>query len=216
MNSSARKLTLFGGVALAVLIIDQITKFQVRTTPELHNYTVIEGWLAFNFTKNPGMALGIHWAETWVISLIAIAAMFIILAYVWKTLKPAGTGYLICMGMIVGGALGNITDRLFQARIGGYGSFLDGHVVDFIHFKLNVGGFDVFPYIFNVADSAISVAIVTLIVFHRKLLPEYTAREQEQDAPQEPVISGGEQDEVGRPDHDPEEKPDVSPDRDAH
>ncbi len=176
MNSYGKKLTVFGGVALAVLILDQLTKYWVRTTPELHHYTLIEGWLAFNLTRNPGMAMGIHWADTWIISLVAIAASIVILVYVWKTYKPANTGYMICMGLIIGGALGNITDRIFQARIGGYGGVLDGHVIDFIHFKLSIGGFDVFPYIFNVADSAITVAIVTLIIFYKKLLPEYTDR----------------------------------------
>ncbi len=176
MTQKRKKIALFGGVALTILVLDQITKYWVRTTPELHQYTLIEGWLAFNFTKNPGMAMGIHWADTWIISMIAIIATVVILVYVWKTLHQATIGYMICMGLIIGGALGNITDRLFMARVGGYGGILDGHVVDFIHFKLSIGGFDVFPYIFNVADSAISVAIVVLILFFKKLLPEYADR----------------------------------------
>lgn len=174
MDQNQKKLTVFGGVAMAVLLLDQLTKTWIRTTPELHRFTIIEGWLAFNFTQNPGMAMGISLADTWVISLIAIFATAVILVYVWKTMKPARMGYMVCMGLIVGGALGNISDRLFMARVGGYGGVLDGHVVDFIHFKLNIGGYDVFPYIFNVADSAISVAIVTLIVFYKKLMPEYS------------------------------------------
>ncbi len=180
MNREKKKLAVFGVVVLGVLILDQLTKYWIRTTPELHQYTLIEGWLAFNFTKNPGMALGIHWAETWVISLIAIFATAIIMIYVWKTMKPANMGYMACMGLIVGGALGNITDRLFMARMGDYGGFLDGHVVDFIHIKLSIRGFDVFPYIFNVADIAITVAIITLIVFYKKLIPEQmTCRQNE-------------------------------------
>lgn len=172
MNDSGRKLTLFGVAAITVLLLDQVTKYWIRTTPELHRYTIIEGWLGFNYTKNPGMALGIHWADTWVISTIAIIATMIILVYLWKTMANANSGYMICMGLIIGGALGNIADRIFMARVGGYGGVLDGHVVDFIHFKLEIGDFAVFPYIFNVADSAISVAIVTLILFYKKLMPE--------------------------------------------
>ena len=186
MNPVGKKLSVFGGAALIVLILDQLTKYWIRTSPELHQYTLIEGWLAFNFTKNPGMAMGIDWADTWVISLIAIAATIVILVYVWKTMKPAGTGYMVCMGMIIGGALGNIADRIFMARVGGYGGVLDGHVVDFIHFKLEIGNFAVFPYIFNVADSAITVAIVTLIVFYKKLIPEY----QTGASPKENPVSG--------------------------
>ncbi len=183
MKSYRTKLGVLGGVALGVLILDQVSKYWVRTTPELHRYTLIEDWLALNYTKNPGMAMGIHWADTWIISLIAILATAIIAVYIWKTLRPANTGYLVCMGLIIGGALGNITDRFLQAGIGGYGGILDGHVVDFIHFKLNVAGVDVFPYIFNVADSAITVSIVVLIMFHKKLLPEYTRKQHEQVEP---------------------------------
>lgn len=175
---------MFGGVVLTLLILDQITKYWIRTSPELRHYTLIEGWLSINYTENPGMAMGIHWAETWIISLIAIGATLIILFYIWKTLRAGTTGYMICMGLIVGGALGNISDRLFMARVGGYGSYLDGHVVDFIHFELSLGGFDVFPYIFNVADSAISVAIVTLIIFFKKLLPEYSGGTAENESSQ--------------------------------
>ena len=178
---------MFGVTALAVLLLDQLSKYWIRTTPELHDYTLIQGWLAFNFTKNPGMALGIHWADTWVISLVAIAATVIILIYVWKTMKPANLGYMACMGLIVGGALGNITDRIFMARVGGYGGVLDGHVVDFIHFKLSIGDFDVFPYIFNVADMAISVSIITLILFYKKLMPEF-AGDKPDDNDQETVV----------------------------
>jgi signal peptidase II len=174
LNQARKKLTVFGVAVLIVLLLDQLSKYWIRTTPDLHNYTIIEGWFAFTYTKNPGMALGIHWADTWVISLIAIFATMVILVYVYKTMKTANLGYMACMGLIVGGALGNITDRFFMAIVGGYGGMLDGHVVDFLHFKLRIGDFDVFPYIFNVADSAITVAIITLIVFYKKLMPEYT------------------------------------------
>ncbi|MEX0681400.1 MAG: signal peptidase II [Balneolales bacterium] len=174
MDNKRKKITVFGVVAVVVLLLDQLTKYWIRTSPEFHYHTLVEGWLAINFTKNPGMAMGIHWADTWIISLIAITATGVILLYVWKTLNFAHMGYMVCMGLIVGGALGNITDRIFMARIGGYGGVLDGHVIDFIHFNLQVGDFDVFPYIFNLADSAISVAILTLIVFYKKLMPEYS------------------------------------------
>jgi len=57
-----------------------------------------------------------------------------------------------------------------MARVGGYGGMLDGHVIDFIHFTLEINGFPVFPYIFNVADIAISTSIIALIVFNKSIL----------------------------------------------
>ena len=76
------------------------------------------------------------------------------------------------MGLVLGGALGNITDRLIMGYIEGYGGLLDGHVVDFIYFSLRINDWTVFPYIFNVADIAISVSIITLLIFGKYLLPE--------------------------------------------
>ncbi|MDZ7683437.1 MAG: signal peptidase II [Fodinibius sp.] len=76
------------------------------------------------------------------------------------------------MGLVLGGAVGNIIDRLFMGYIGSYGGVLEGHVVDFIHFNLTINGYPVFPYIFNVADMAISTAIIAMLLFHKRILPE--------------------------------------------
>lgn len=171
MSEKAKKLLVFSIPALFVLIVDQITKHIIRTTPEYHRVDLIEGWLAFNFTKNPGMAMGMDWLSTPVISVIAITATIGIISYIIYTLNRANFGYLVCMGLIIGGALGNIYDRLFMAVIGGYGGVLEGHVVDFIHFYLRIGDTPVFPYIFNVADIAITTSIIVMILFHKKIMP---------------------------------------------
>ncbi len=171
MSTKTKKLTILFLPALVVLVLDQITKYLVRTNPELHRLDIIDGWLAFNFTKNPGMALGMDWLSTPAISIVAIIATIGILTYILFTLKRANYAYLVCMGLIIGGALGNITDRIFMAIAGGYGGVLDGHVVDFIHFNLTIGDWAVFPYIFNVADIAISTSIIVLLVFHKKIMP---------------------------------------------
>lgn len=114
------------------------------------------------------MALGIDVLSTPVISVIAILAVTGILIYILKNIQEAKTGYLICMGLIIGGAFGNISDRIFMGIIGDYGGILHGHVVDFIYFSLKIGDWTVFPYIFNVADVAISCSIILLIVFNKK------------------------------------------------
>lgn len=171
MSQKGKKLATLFTPILFVLILDQVSKYLVRTTPELQRLDIIEGWLAFNFTKNPGMALGMDWLSTPVISSIAIVATIGILFYVLFNLGQATYAYLVCMGLILGGALGNIMDRIFMGIIGGYGGVLDGHVVDFIHFNLEIGETPVFPYIFNVADVAISTSIIILLLFHKKIMP---------------------------------------------
>lgn len=171
MSEKGKKLATLSVPIILVLILDQVSKYMVRTSPDLQRMDIIEGWLAFNFTKNPGMALGMDWLSTPVISTIAIIATIGILVYVLFNLAEATYAYLVCMGLILGGALGNIMDRIFMGIIGGYGGVLDGHVVDFIHFNLTIAETPVFPYIFNVADIAISTSIIILILFHNKIMP---------------------------------------------
>lgn len=171
-------LALFVPAAL-VVVIDQLTKWIIRTSPELHRLDIIDGWLSFYYTQNSGMAMGIDLLSTPVISSISILATIGILIYLLYSMEKAGIGYLIFMGLIIGGALGNISDRIFMGIIEGYGGVLHGHVVDFIHFNLEIKGTPVFPYIFNVADIAISVSIVTLLIFSKKLFPHEEVHEEE-------------------------------------
>ncbi len=167
-----KKLLALAIPAVVVVVLDQITKYIIRTTPELQNKILIDGWLQFYYTKNPGMAMGIDWLPTPVISAIAIIATIGIFVYLLRSLSEAGIGYLIFMGIILGGALGNISDRIFMGYVYGNGGVLEGHVVDFIYFSLQIKGWTVFPYIFNVADIGISVSIISLLVFGKKLLPQ--------------------------------------------
>ena len=117
------------------------------------------------------MALGMDWLSTQTISIVAIVATIGIFTYIFLTLKRANLAYLACMGLILGGALGNIADRIFMGVLGGYGGVLEGHVVDFIHFTLTIGDTPVFPYIFNIADVAISTSIIIMLIFHRSIMP---------------------------------------------
>ncbi len=121
--------------------------------------------------------MGIDWLPTIVVSSVAILAVTGILIYLLRSIETAKRGYLILMGMILGGAFGNITDRIFMGYVEGNGGILEGHVVDFIYFSLQINDWTVFPYIFNVADIGISVSIISLFVFSKKLMPE-TAKEE--------------------------------------
>lgn len=173
-----RKILILGIPALLVVALDQWSKHWIRMSPSFQNWDIIPGWLSFHYTLNPGMALGIDWLSTPVISVISIIATFGILGYVIYSIPKARMGYLFCMGLVIGGAFGNIIDRLIMGKVGGYGGILEGHVIDFIHFTATIQGYPVFPYIFNVADIAISVAIISLLIFHRQVLPEGVDEEE--------------------------------------
>lgn len=166
-----RKLAALLVPIFVVTLLDQWTKYLVRTTPSMQDWTIIPGWLSFHYTQNPGMALGLDWLQTPVISMVSIVATIGIFIYVVRLLHTANVPFLIFMGLVIGGALGNIIDRLIMGYIERTGGLLDGHVVDFIHFTLNIGGYPVFPYIFNVADMAISTSLVVLILFNKYILP---------------------------------------------
>ena len=174
--------------AAIVLILDQITKYIIRTSPELHNKILIDGWLRLYYTQNPGMAMGIDWLPTIVVSSVAILAVTGILVYLLRSMETASIGYLIFMGLIVGGAFGNISDRIFMGYVEGNGGILEGHVVDFIYFSLKIKDWTVFPYIFNVADIGISVSIISLLIFSKKLLPA----SQKEESAAEIEVSGEE------------------------
>ena len=181
MTLRQKKLLALISPAIIVLIIDQISKYLVRSNPSLHNYTIIDGWLRFNYTQNPGMALGMDWLSTPSISVVAILATILIFLYIFKNLDKSNLAYLFCMGLILGGALGNISDRLSMGLIEGYGGVLYGHVVDFIHFSLRINETPVFPYIFNVADIAISTSIIILLLFNKKIMPVPDTQETEEE-----------------------------------
>jgi len=180
-----KKLTALAVPATIVVILDQLTKYWIRLNPSWQNFEIIPGWLAFHYTENPGMALGMRWASTEVISFIAIVATLGILSYVLYNHEDATKGYLVCMGLVLGGAFGNIIDRVFMARLESYGGIFQGHVVDFIHFTLTINGYPVFPYIFNVADIAISTAIISMLLFHKKIMPVKNLQDGEEEKDKE-------------------------------
>lgn len=159
------------GPAAIVVGLDQLTKSWIRGAEAWQYRELIEGWLAFHYIRNPGMALGIDILDTRVVGVLSIVATLLIGGYVIRHLNASGRAYILLMGLILGGAIGNLIDRVFLGKAHGYGGWLEGHVTDFIHFSLRIGDVPVFPYIFNVADMAISVSVVILLVFSKRLLP---------------------------------------------
>lgn len=188
-----KKLSLLLSVAASVFALDQWSKYVVRTDINWQYFDVIKDWFAFHYTQNPGMALGIDVLPTKVIGYITVLAILGITFYLIKLLKNANLGQVICFGLIIGGALGNIFDRMFIGLIQGRGGFMDGHVVDFLHFTLRIGNWDVFPYIFNVADVAISCAVILMFVFYKHLMPaEFKSSSKKTDSAESVVNSTSE------------------------
>ena len=136
-------------VAVVVLVVDQLTKWWVVATLPGKPIVLVEGFLQFRFVSNSGAAFSLLDGFGSVIGLIAIAAaVFIFLVAV----KVESTGETVALGLVLGGALGNLADRAFRGD-----GFLDGGVVDFVDFSF-------FPA-FNVADSAITIGAILALWF---------------------------------------------------
>lgn len=190
---------------LIVLIVDQTVKIIVKTNMALgDSIPVFDGWFIIRFIENPGMAFGIDLPGFYgkpMLTIFRLIASGIITWYLISLIRRnAPPGFIICISMILAGALGNIFDSLFYGLIfskstyfeiatifppeGGYTSFLHGQVVDMLYFPLIEGTYpDWFPIwggqqfvffrpIFNIADSAITMGVLSIFIFQRKYLKE--------------------------------------------
>lgn len=194
-------------IVIAILLVDQIIKVWVKTHMHLHECIAITDWFKICFIENKGMAFGMEIGSKLVLSVFRIFAVCVIGYYIYLQVKQkARTGYIICLSMVLAGALGNIIDCMFYGLIfnasspfyvsyfvpfgDGYAPFLMGKVVDMFYFPLIVttwpdwipfvGGDDFvfFSPIFNFADASISVAVVLLLIFYRRELSTITLRKK--------------------------------------
>ena len=149
-----RPVQLLAGLALFVVVLDLLTKILVvsRLTPG-NSVRALGGLVYLSLFRNAGAAFSMATGMTWVLSLVVIAVIVVI---VRMAARLRSFAWAIALGLILGGAVGNLIDRVFRAP-----GFLRGHVVDFI----SVFGPDgKYFAIFNVADSAITCGGVVLVL----------------------------------------------------
>lgn len=143
-------LSLFAGFAVFAYAFDQLTKLWVTATmTEGERIPVLPPLLHWYYIRNSGAAFSIGENVTWVFTIIMASVSVAILL---QLRKLGSAWWALALGLLLGGALGNLTDRLFREP-----SFAMGHVVDFIQLP-NFA-------IFNIADSAVvsSVVIICLL-----------------------------------------------------
>ncbi|WP_416309492.1 signal peptidase II [Saccharopolyspora sp. NFXS83] len=138
-------LALLFGVAAVLLTADVLTKVAAVAALENQPPTKLFGGAVYLvLVRNPGAAFSLATGMTWLLALLAIVVVGVI---VWLAPKLRSTGWAIGLGLVLGGACGNLADRLFRAP-----GPLRGHVVDFVSLFSPDGS--VWP-VFNVADSSI-------------------------------------------------------------
>lgn len=188
-------------LAVLIILIDQASKLLVHNNMYLHEeINVLGNWFRIHYLLNPGMAFGIRWENEFgklALTVFRIGAMFGIGYYLWKMAeKGAHSGFLWCMGLILGGAVGNVIDSTF------YGVYLNnapdnaptpwfhGQVIDMLYFPVFdfvwpewipfVGGryFEFFSPVFNIADSSIFLGVVTILIMQKKFFKEKITQEE--------------------------------------
>lgn len=136
-------------VALATLVVDQATKvWALRSLTPGEPIDLLGEVIRLNIIRNPGAAFSIGNQVTWLLTLLSLVILVVILASIRRL---GHTGWAVCLGLLLGGAVGNLIDRILREP--GVGR---GHVIDFIDY----GGL----FVGNVADIAIVVAASTIAV----------------------------------------------------
>lgn len=188
---------------VVILLIDQISKFYIKTHFVLGEAVEVFDWFKILFVENKGMAWGAQIPGEYgklILTSFRLVAIVAIGYWLWDSVRKNASKVLIAaIALIFAGAMGNIIDSVFYGVVfdsslhqvatflpenGGYSSWFHGNVVDMFYFPLWQGylpewlpfwggeHFTFFEPVFNVADTAISVGVGLLIVFHKKAFPK--------------------------------------------
>lgn len=198
-------------IIIVTILLDQLIKIWVKTHFYLGEELKITEWFRLVFVENDGMAFGMQMGSKLFLTLfriVAVAALgWIIVRFSRRT--DIGYGFIACLALVTAGAAGNIIDCVLYGVIfnnpmppavavmfpdgGGYAPLLYGKVVDMFYFPLFsfdwpdwvpwVGGenFLFFQPVFNLADAAISVGMVIIILFYTKHLSGKHSEEESAD-----------------------------------
>ena len=174
-------------VTLLIVISDQVTKLMVKgfSIPSLgfqikgmqlgNSIPIFGDFARLTYIENPGMAFGIDIGGKLFFSIFSIVASIGILLYLYQ-MRNEKFLFRFSLAMILGGALGNLIDRVFYGVLFNDGGLFYGKVVDFIDvdfFNINFLGYHMNRWpIFNIADSSVTIGVFMLIVFHRKFVHE--------------------------------------------
>lgn len=208
------------GIALLVILIDQAVKLMVHYQMDFGTpgqIKVIGDWFKLHYTTNPGMAFGMQLGSEYgklILTSFRLVAMFGIGYYLYyiikKKMHPA---YIVCISMILGGAIGNLIDSIFygvwlnNAPYNAPSPWFHGQVIDMFYIDIWEGYLpEWMPFfggsytalwpIFNIADASIFVGVAIILIFQNKFFKENeekkTVEEEEVDEIQKQFIEGEE------------------------
>jgi signal peptidase II len=172
-----------------ILIVDQASKVWIKTNMYLgQEFKILGDWFIIHFTENNGMAFGLEFGGEFgklflsLFRIVAVAGIGYGLHYLIQ--KKYHRGLILNVAMIFSGALGNIIDSVFYGKIWNYATLFHGRVVDMFYFPILEGVFPTwlpiwggedyifFRPVFNVADAAISIGVILILVFQNTYFKE--------------------------------------------
>ena len=181
-SSSWWRWCIVAGVALFVLVIDQLSKSWAVERLSNHQIIDVVWTLRFNLAFNTGMAFSKGSGSGAIIGLVVVVVV-VVLLFMARTMRSRVQ--LVLIGLIIGGAVGNVLDRMFRAPLEGTpDGFMRGAVVDFIDVQW-------WP-IWNVADMAVVVGAIALALYGLRAEPDDDPSTE--DLPEGPAESAGSSD----------------------
>jgi len=177
-----------------VLLADQALKTWIKTNMYIgQEFKIISNWFIIHFTENNGMAFGMEFGGEFgklflsLFRIIAVAGIGYGLHYLIK--RKYHRGLILNVALIFSGALGNIIDSVFYGVIYKYAGLFHGRVVDMFYFPILEGVFPAwvpiwggedyvfFRPVFNIADAAISVGVIIILIFQKQYFKEEVKEE---------------------------------------
>ena len=203
-----KRLFLPAALIAVIIIADQVLKVWVKTHMAWREqFSIFGDWFVMHYTENNGMAFGIELGGRlgkYLLTTFRIGAVVFGCWYLYKqAAMKARTGFLVCIALIIAGALGNIIDSVFYGVVfkdrNFYpGGWFEGRVVDMFYAPIWEGflpnwipiwggeHFTFFGAIWNLADAAISVGVISILLFQKYLFaPAKTEKVSNPERPEE-------------------------------
>lgn len=190
-------------LTLCVIVADQASKLavkgislpwagiSVKGLPVGSSHQLMGDWVRLTFIENPGMAFGIDLGGKLYLTLFSIAASIGIFAYLY-VVRNEKLLFRLSLALVLGGAIGNLIDRIFYGVLYGEAPLFYGKVVDFIDvdfFNINILGYHLQRFwVFNGADAAVTVGVGIMLFFHRSFV-----KSEETQFPSSPTESASQQ-----------------------
>jgi signal peptidase II len=165
--------TLISALVIFVVIADQITKYAVKSWMFLYESREVFGnFFKLTYIENPGMAFGIQFENKILFTILSVMAALVILVYLIR-LPNERFIFKISLGLILGGAIGNLIDRIVYGRVIDFFDveFFDISIPAFSFIFIDFPGYSLTRWpVFNIADSAVTcgMILITWMVFFQK------------------------------------------------